>query len=189
MALTLDARTRRAAAWSGQVAAWVVLFAAVAVLAVAVVVPRLFGATPYSILSGSMQPSLEPGDLIVVRPTEIDDIGVGSVITYQIESGQPTVATHRVVAIGWRDGERVVRTQGDANNTPDAEWVRAVQIKGEVWYHAPFLGHLHSALSGSQRDLLVKAVAGSLLAYAAWMFVSAARDRRRPAPVSGDASP
>lgn len=172
-------RARTATAWLGQVAAWTVLFTALAVLAVAVVVPRLAGATPYSILSGSMQPALRPGDLVVVRPGDPDRIGIGSVITYQLEPGRPTTATHRVVAIGWRNGERLVRTRGDANAAVDADWVRPVQLRGELWYRVPWIGRLHSALSGQQRALLVRATAGALAAYALWMFAGAHRDRRR----------
>lgn len=172
-------RARSVATWLGQVAAWCVLLVAVGALAAAVVVPRVGGGTPYSILTGSMEPTLRPGDLVVVRPADIDRIGIGSVITYQLESGQPSTATHRVVAIGWQAGERVVRTQGDANNVPDRHWVRAAQIRGELWYRVPWLGHLHSAMSFSQRTLLVNVAAGGLLAYAAVMFTGAWRERRR----------
>ena len=70
-----------------------------------------------------MKPSMPPGTLVVVRPTPVDEIGIGSVITYQVESGEPTVVTHRVVAQGiGATGEPVFRTQGDANDVPDATW-------------------------------------------------------------------
>lgn len=173
------ARFRPAATWCGRVAAWVVLFTAITVVAIAVIVPRTTGSTPYSVLSGSMRPVLEPGDLIVVRPTSVDRIGIGSVITFQLESGDPTTATHRVVAMVYRDGEPMFRTRGDANTAADEAWVRPVQIKGVVWYHAPYVGHLHAALSGSQRQLLVNIAAGCLGAYAMVMLAGAWRDRRR----------
>jgi signal peptidase len=171
-------RFGRAANWISQVAAWVVVFVALGLLAVAVLVPRLVGATPYSIAGGSMAPTLQPGDLIVVRPTDPAALGVGAVITYQVESGRPTVATHRIVAMGVQRGEPVFQTRGDANESPDTGWVRPVQIKGEVWYHTPYLGHVHSALTGAQRQVLVRVAAGALLAYAAWMIGGAWRERR-----------
>ncbi len=71
-----------------------------AVIAVAVVVPRLAGARPYVVLTGSMRPGMPPGTLVVVRPVDPRSIGVGDVITYQVASGEPDVVTHRVVAQG-----------------------------------------------------------------------------------------
>ncbi len=46
--------------WAGQVFAWLVILAMVSLLAVAVVIPRLGGATPYTVLTGSMQPGMPP---------------------------------------------------------------------------------------------------------------------------------
>lgn len=173
------------AAWTGQVVAWIVLFAALAVLAVAVLIPRAFGATPYAVNGSSMEPTLRRADLIVVRPGDVSELGIGSVITYQLESGEPTVATHRIVAVAFQNGERTFQTRGDGNNATDLEWVRPMQIKGELWYRVPRLGHLHSALTGGERQLLVTAVAGGLLAYSATMFVGAWRARgRQPEPTA-----
>jgi signal peptidase len=166
------------------VVACVVLAVAVLVLAVTVLVPRLAGATPYTVLTSSMEPGMPPGTLVVTRPVDVDDIDVGSVITYQLESGRPTVVTHRVTAIGYDlEGRRLLTTQGDANTVPDATPVRAVQIRGEQWYAVPHLGRLSTVLSGSERQLGVVIVAMALLAYAVRMFAGAVRggDRRRGA--------
>ena len=46
------------ARWVGRVVAWMVILTSLAALTVAVLVPRLGGATPYEILTGSMQPGL-----------------------------------------------------------------------------------------------------------------------------------
>lgn len=178
---------RAAFGWIGQVLAWLVILGVVVVLAVAVVVPRLAGATPYTVLTGSMQPTYPPGMLVVVKPVDFDDIGVGDVITFQLESGKAAVATHRVVGEALRfDGERVLVTQGDANDDPDPNRVRDVQVKGELWYSVPYLGHVNTALSGRQRQWAVLGVSAALVGYAAFMFVSALRDRRRVARESPD---
>ena len=165
----------------GHVLAWAVILAVVAVLAGAVLVPRLAGATPYAVLTGSMQPDLGPGTLVVVKPKPIEEIGIGDVVTYQLTSGEPTVVTHRVVGIGVdADGDRVLQTQGDANKAFDPEPVREVQLKGELWYSAPYVGRLHTILTGQQRQWAVYAVALLLLGYAAMAWGGALRDRLRP---------
>ena len=174
-------RTRRALGRLWSAAAWLVVLGAVAALLAAVLVPRLAGATPYTVLTGSMQPDLPPGSLVVVRPVAAQDVGVGSVITYQLASGEATVVTHRVVAVRMgADGEPSYRTQGDANDVPDQGWVRPVQVRGELWYSVPHLGRLGVLVGTHQRELAVYVVSGTLLAYAAAMFVSAARARTRP---------
>ncbi|WP_248581360.1 signal peptidase I [Nocardioides sp. InS609-2] len=165
--------------WIWRIGCWTVILAVSAAAAAAVLVPRLAGATPYSVLSGSMRPGLSPGTLVVVRPVEPEDIGIGTVITYQPESGRRFV-THRVVAQGvGPDGDPVFRTQGDANGSPDKEWVRSVQVSGELWYSAPWLGHVSTVLTGRERQVGVTVVAVGLLGYALLMFAAAARDRQR----------
>jgi signal peptidase len=177
-------RAGRALTWVGHVLAWMVIITVGAVLALTVVVPRLAGATPYTVLTGSMRPGLPPGTLVVVRPAGPDasGIGIGDVVTYQLRSGEPEVVTHRVVSVASdADGLPVFRTQGDANSIPDQDWVRAAQVRGVRWYSVPYLGYLNNLLTGKERQMAVSAVATLLLGYAAFMFGTAARSRRRGA--------
>ena len=172
--------TRRNASWVGQVLAWCVILGAVAVLVVAVLVPRLAGATPYNVLTGSMRPTYPPGTLVVVRSVAPADVAIGDVVTYQLTAGEAEVVTHRVVAIGNDgQGERSFQTQGDTNEAPDEEWVRPVQLKGELWYAVPYLGHVNDLVNGRQRQMAVYVVASLLLCYAAFMFTGSVRDRGR----------
>ena len=163
-----------------QGAVWAVLLGLVALLLAAVFVPRFTGASTFTVLSGSMRPDLEPGTLVVVRPTDVSDIGVGSVITYQLEPDEPTVVTHRVVEQGFdTQGRPAFRTEGDANSTPDASWVRPEQVRGTLWYALPHVGHLGYLLPHGIRPLLAAAVGTALIGYAGVMFVLTARERRR----------
>jgi signal peptidase len=167
-------------AFAWRVTVWLVLLTAVAALAAAVAVPRLAGATPYSITTGSMRPAYPPGTLVVVKPVPIDEIRIGDVITYQLESGEAPVVTHRVVEVGTNlDGDARLVTQGDANDIPDAEPVRPVQVKGRLWYSVPYLGYVNNVVGGDERRIGVYLVAAGLFGYAAYMFVSAGRERRR----------
>lgn len=169
-----------AAGWLGHLLAWLVILGIAAILAVAVLVPRITGATPYVLLTGSMRPQMPPGTLVVVRPVHADRIGVGAVVTYQLRSGDPTVVTHRVVSVGV-DGKGQHRfvTQGDANNVADAKPVMPVQIRGQRWYYVPYLGYVTNVVTGQQRQVVLVGVITFLLLYAAAMFGSAARDRVR----------
>ena len=162
----------------GRVLGAVALASALALLVITVVIPLVTGSKVYTVLTGSMTPGLPPGSLVMVRPVKADDIGVGSVITYQVESNRPEVVTHRVVTMGVREnGAPVYRTKGDANPDPDPKWVRPVQVRGEVWYTVPYVGRLNSLMTPRVRDLAVKGLAVALLLYGAFMLVMAARDR------------
>ncbi|WP_371931402.1 signal peptidase I [Glutamicibacter sp. MNS18] len=165
--------------WIGQITSWLVLLIVLALVAIMIVVPRIGGAMPYTVLTGSMRPSLPPGALIVVRPVDPNGIRTGDVVTYQLRSGEPAVVTHRVTGVGaTAGGERRFTLRGDANNTADPP-VRPEQIRGQLWYSVPYLGYLNSAISGQQRTWLTWIAVTGLLSYAAVMLVGAWRDKQR----------
>lgn len=171
-----------------RVISWLVVAGVTALVGAAVVVPRLAGATPYTVLTGSMTPTYPPGTLVVVRPVDVDDVRAGDVVTFQLRSGEPSVATHRVVRVGWTsDGEKLLTTQGDANRTPDPTPVRAVQLRGEVWYALPWVGRLNILLSPGQHQLLVRLAAGGLFLYAGLLLVRGWRSRPRGEPTVDEA--
>lgn len=95
-------------------------------------VPMPFGVGASVVLSGSMEPALSVGDLLIF--TEEENYEVGDVVVYQ--SGRVPVV-HRIIAL---DAENVI-TQGDANNTADEPFCVQL-IKGKVVTAVPFVGHL-----------------------------------------------
>ncbi len=149
------------------------LLAVVLLLAlVVIVVPRVAGATPMTILTTSMEPRLPPGTLIVVKPTPIGQIRVGDVMTYQIHSGDPAVVSHRVVTIASSsDGTKSFITKGDNNAEADPP-VAEVQVRGVVWYSVPWIGYVNSVMNGPDRSWVVPVIAVVLLGYAAYMVTS-----------------
>lgn len=159
------------------------VLALVLLLAVLVVlVPAVTRSTPYTILTSSMEPGLPPGTLVIVKPIEPDEIRIGTVITYQLESGEPAVVTHRVLEIqgpSLPGGDPSFITKGDANAEPDAEPVQAVQLRGAVWYSVPFIGWVNNIVNGDLRAVVIPIVAGLLFLYAGWMIVSNRLDARR----------
>ncbi len=178
--------SRRILRRSGRVLGWGMLLATSAVLAVTVAVPRLAGATTYTVLTASMEPSLPPGTMLVVRPTEARDVEVGSVLTYQLRSGEPEVVTHRVVAVdATRAGGPLLQTRGDANGAPDQDWVHPPQVRGTLWYAVPWVGRLALAWSPQERRLAARGAAALLGAYGVLVLASGVRERRRTRPEVG----
>lgn len=92
--------------------------------------PMPMGVGMAVVLSGSMEPELQVGELIFVR--QQDDYRSGEVVVYQNGS---SLVVHRVVQT---DGVTVI-TRGDANNAPDAP-IDVSQIKGAVVGSIPYVG-------------------------------------------------
>lgn len=167
---------------AGRGLAVAVVVAAGAALLLGVLVPRVAGATPYTVTTSSMEPALGVGTLVVVRPVAAASVTTGDIVTYQLRSGEPTVVTHRVVGVGTTvGGDRTFVTRGDANEVADPRPVRAVQVRGTVWYAVPWLGHLSGLLPGQQRQVLGTVLAAGLLGYAGLLVVTELRARRRKA--------
>jgi signal peptidase len=161
-------------------ATWTVIAVILWLIVIAVLIPQIGGATPYTVQTGSMTPALPPGTLVVVRPVPIGKIGVGDIITYQLKPGRPEVVTHRVVTVGDNAAHgRVLHTKGDANNAADANWVIAKQVRGRYWYSVPYVGRVTNLLTNQQRQSALMVIVVGLLGYAGLMFARDMRDRRR----------
>ncbi|KQS22570.1 signal peptidase I [Frigoribacterium sp. Leaf186] len=147
---------------------------------VLIVVPKAAGATPLTVLTGSMEPRLPPGTLIVVAPTPVDEIRIGDVVTYQIESGRPEVISHRVTEIvSSSDGGTAFVTKGDANSEPDAALVLPEQVRGTLWYSVPWLGFVNQVVNGDARSWIVPLLAVALLGYAGYALATGLVEAQR----------
>lgn len=166
-----------------------ILLLVIALAAVLLVVPKVSGSVPLTILTQSMEPTLPPGTLIVVRPVDPDALEVGDVATYQIRSGEPAVITHRITAISSAsDGTRSFTFTGDNNASPDSLPVTPGQIQGELWYSVPLVGWANQAVNGQARGWIIPAAAVALLVYAAVTIITGAVQtrRRRTASAAAD---
>lgn len=116
--------------------------------------PGILGYSQLVVISGSMQPVIDPGDLLVIR--EQDNYQPGDIVTYI--DGQSLV-THRLLGI--KNGYAL--TRGDANNTDDAS-VALEQIQGRMVLRVPGLGRLVLFLRTNQGMLTLTALLILLIA-------------------------
>lgn len=91
-------------------------------------IPSVFGYAPVIVLSGSMSPTFEVGDMIIIQKTDPATLKVNDVICYLEEE---SAVTHRIMEIQQADGQPVFITQGDANNTEDISPVNPDQVQGK----------------------------------------------------------
>lgn len=184
---TARAKPRPRRLWSIVTSAVLGVLVLLAILTVGV--PAALGAQPYSVLTGSMRPGIPPGSLIAVRAVPFEDIRIGDIVTYQLESGKPAVVTHRVVGrTEAGDGERMLTTRGDANDIADAAPVREVQVRGVVVYAVPLLGYPGSILNGPTRSGIVVVAGAAVILYGVFLLARSMRRDRRRAPVAAAAA-
>jgi signal peptidase len=94
--------------------------------------PHVLGYRTSTMLTGSMEPGIMPGDVVVTTQKPATDVHVGDVISYQIPIEDHRVETHRVTEVTTaKDGTISIRTQGDANSNVDP-WT-AVLEEDTVW--------------------------------------------------------
>ncbi|HEX9989312.1 MAG TPA: signal peptidase I [Chloroflexia bacterium] len=149
--------------------------------------PRFLPYQTYTVLSGSMEPTLPVGSVIVAVPAQGNELNKGDIITVAIPQRQDMLVTHRIVAVETGPQGRVFKTKGDANQEADS-WL--VPASGGGWRYAfaiPYLGYVLSALqSGLGRMLLLVVptlLLGGLLLVEIW------RPARMPDKVSDGAMP
>src|SRR3954451_1307914 len=110
--------------------------------------PHVLGYRTMTMLTGSMSPQIDPGDVVISTPLDVQDVTEGMVISYHIPIDDHRVVTHRVVSVEHAaDGTVTVQTKGDANTAIDP-WQATLQ--GSTAYQVraviPELGHVIEAL-------------------------------------------
>jgi signal peptidase I len=143
--------TGRAAQIMGRTAPWLVrgvMGLAVLIFAVLAVGPHMLGYRTMTMLTASMAPEIDPGDVTIVTPIAISEVTEGMVITYHKPIEDHSLVTHRVVSVETAaNGTVTVQTKGDANEAIDP-WTAT--LEGDTAYEVraviPELGHLIQAL-------------------------------------------
>jgi signal peptidase I len=96
----------------------------------------------FIVLSGSMTPLMLPGDGIVVKSVDLNELTAGDILTFRDPGGKPdTYVTHRIIALK-EDKELIFKTKGDANNAEDDFNVTASKAVGKLVFVIPFAGYL-----------------------------------------------
>ena len=171
----------RAAQPLGRVAPWLVrgvMGLAVLAFLVLAVGPHVLGYRTMTMLTASMAPEIEPGDVTVVTPIAVSEITEGMVITYHRPIADHSLVTHRVVSVQTApDGTVSVQTKGDANEAIDP-WTAT--LEGDTAYQVqaviPEIGNLIQALRTPVVSQVLLYGAPTLLV--GWLLLSIWRPER-----------
>jgi signal peptidase len=147
--------------------------------------PMAIGMRSFTVMSGSMEPAVRTGDIVVDEQIAPLDARPGDIVTFRDPRGQSRLLTHRVRSVHVVGGAAKVVTKGDANDTTE-HWSVPVDGKiGRVSYRLPQLGYALAATREPKAKLLLivvpAIVAGILELLHIW------RPRRRDE--QGDGAP
>lgn len=148
-------------------------------IALATTVPALFGYQALTTLSGSMEPAIGTGDIVVVAKIRPLEARVGDVVTFKSPHDPGKVITHRIVAMNATGNGVRFRTQGDANSGGERWAIPESGTIGRVEYRIPKLGYVANRLGSRFGRFAFIVIPAVLLA------LSELRRIWRPAPNDG----
>ena len=119
---------------------FILLLVAVAGLFLAPLVPIPGNIELKIVKSGSMEPAIRTGGIIVIKPAST--YNVGDIITFGEDSPDTYPTTHRIVSINQADGRISYMVKGDANEEQDPNPVYANDIIGKVLFTVPAVGYV-----------------------------------------------
>jgi len=128
--------------------------------------PEFFGFSFSVVLTDSMTPEIEVGDLVVVRRCDITEVEEGQNAVFISRSGtiEGQRIIHKVVETGTDDEGAYLRTQGVKTGAPvDEEYVRADNFVGVEAFHSTFFGGVVSFFSKAQNWIIVAVIAALLI--------------------------
>lgn len=96
--------------------------------------------TSYTITSGSMEPVIPAGSIVIVGKTQ--NVSVDDIIAFASPVETQTTIVHRIVKQTQESGRVNYSTKGDNNNAGDNWMVNPEQIIGKVFFTIPFVGYI-----------------------------------------------
>lgn len=119
----------------------------------------------YSVNSGSMEPAIKLGSLVLVKSQE--NYSKNDVITFRDEADPRNTTTHRIVAVVEdKDINKLsFRTKGDANENEDTELIDSRRVVGKVVFSLPYLGYGASFAKTQMGFVLLIVIPATIIIY------------------------
>jgi len=97
------------------------------------------GHSMFRVVTGSMEPTIQNGALLLCKKTPIENIQKDDIVCYKAKNEEirGAIITHRVTAVvAGDDGGTYLETRGDANLSTDPYYVEAANLVGKVTWHS-----------------------------------------------------
>ncbi|MDI6106046.1 signal peptidase I [Actinoplanes sp. NEAU-A12] len=100
-------------------------------------IPAMWGWSPSVVLTGSMRPAVEPGDVVVSAPVRGDRLKRGYIVRFEDPDEPGQYVMHRIVEI---DSDGALVTKGDSNPSADSTTVPPANVTGMGRLRVPWVG-------------------------------------------------
>ena len=110
---------------------------------------NFFGYHAFVVLTGSMEPNINPGDIVLTKKTNLNDLKIGDVITFYSDNNVASTTTHRIVNITNIDGKTYFETKGDNNSSNDSDLVPYENVLGSMSFKISKIGKIIMGISSS----------------------------------------
>jgi len=130
-------RKKAIRAESGSITGWIIT--TVAAVGIIWFTVGLFPFQPALVGSGSMEPKMYPGDVVIIAKVPADNVELGDIIQFRVP--EEVTIMHRVIEIQeTEEGGKLFITKGDANDKPDSEPVIPQNVVGKAVLTIPKIG-------------------------------------------------
>lgn len=144
-----------------------IFFGLVVALAILLVISIFPITGNYKILvvkSGSMEPIIHTGSIVVIKPST--EYKIGDIVTFTgTNANERTPITHRINDIRLQEGKAIYITKGDANNAPDQREIQYREIMGKLLFSVPFVGYALDAVRQPIGFILIIAIPALIIIY------------------------
>ncbi|AIQ72127.1 signal peptidase I [Paenibacillus sp. FSL R7-0163] len=156
--------------------------------------PAFFGYEIKTVLSGSMEPGIQTGSIVALKPGgDMNRFKPGDVITFRNEDN--LLITHRIVeaTVNNATGEAVYRTKGDNNDAPDMNPTSSANVVAQyTGVTVPYVGYAMNFAVSKAGSVVLMIVPGLMLLlyalYTSWKAV-AALEKKNTALLPASPSP
>lgn len=122
-----------------------------------------------SVQSGSMEPSIPRGSVILIKPEQ--EYKIGNVITFKDKHNPNFLVTHRIVEVENLESGKLYVTKGDANEDADRMRIASNVVQGKVFWALPFLGYAVSFARTQMGLILLIVIPTTLIIYSELLVI------------------
>lgn len=139
-------------------------------------VPDVMGYKPFIVLTGSMEPTIKAGDLVIVKEASLEELNKGDIIAFR-HTEEDVVLIHRIAEKETKEGKITLKTKGDNNQSEDRMMVNSENIEGIYLVRFEKLGAV--AMFIRSPEGLAISILSIITTFFLWQLIKSLRREKR----------
>jgi len=142
---------------------FILILLAALIVSVVAIQSKATGTTPsigdyqlLKVVSGSMEPTIHTGSVVVIKKIDPKQLKIGDVVTFKSVEYNAQLVTHRISKIeNTAMNGLIFTTRGDANDSEDLTPLPASQVTGIAVFSIPLIGYIMNFIQTREGLLLL----------------------------------